>query len=392
VDQWLDRIDEALGVAVRRRLIADVPLGLLLSGGVDSSLVTAIAARAAGQVRTFSVAADAEALDESAHAAAVAARYKTVHHTLRVSGDVRQHVPLLIASLGEPMSDASALNFVGISRLARESVTVVLTGDGGDEGFGGYTAFWAYFHAARLASFLPSAVRPTLARLGDTLHVAPGPLRRAGTLLRLAGLPVEETFRGGRWVTDAARDVLFTDEMLEQLQGHDSAAHYRQALHADNGASVVDRVMQAHLLTTLPDDYLAKADAASMAVSLEARSPFLDQDLIELAMRIPAATRFSGGTPKSLLRKLAYRYLPSQVIDRRKQGFVAPVGKWLREDWRDLVDDTVLGEHVERRGWFRRAPLERLVAEQRAGADHGYILWTLMVLELWLRTAVDDVA
>jgi asparagine synthase (glutamine-hydrolysing) len=147
--------------------------------------------------------------------------------------------------------------------------------------------------------------------------------------------------------------------------------------------------MQAHLLTTLPDDYLAKADAASMAVSLEARSPFLDQDVIELAMKIPFQTRFSGGTPKSLLRRLAYRYVPREVIDRPKQGFVAPVGKWLREDWRDLVDDTILGPHVEQRGWFRRDALERVVAEHRAGTDHAYLLWSLMVLELWVRSTVD---
>jgi asparagine synthase (glutamine-hydrolysing) len=147
--------------------------------------------------------------------------------------------------------------------------------------------------------------------------------------------------------------------------------------------------MQAHLLTTLPDDYLAKADAASMAASLEGRSPFLDQDVVELAMRIPHNIRFSGGTPKALLRSLAYRYLPRHIIDRKKQGFVSPVGKWLRDDWSDLVDDTVLGEHIERRNWFRRDSLERIVAEHRRGEDRGYLLWTLMILELWTRMAVD---
>ena len=217
----------------------------------------------------------------------------------------------------------------------------------------------------------------------------PGPFRRAGTLLSLASMPVERTFHGGRWLSAIDRETLFSAEMQAQLRGHDPAGHYRRALAAPDGTSMVDRVMQAHLLTTLPDDYLAKVDAASMAVSLEARSPFLDQDLIELAMKIPRDVRFSNGTPKSLLRSLAYRYLPRHVVDRQKQGFVAPVGKWLRHDWSDLVDDTVLGAHVEQRNWFQRSALERVVAEHRQGKDRGYLLWTLVILELWMRVAVD---
>lgn len=386
---WLDRVDESLTRAVRRRLIADVPLGLLLSGGVDSSLITAIAARTAGAVKTFSVAADDEELDESRYASAVAERYGTEHRVLRVSGNVRQHLPMMIASLGEPMADASALNFVGISQLAREFVTVVLTGDGGDEGFGGYSTFSAYFHAARLVGWLPSGIQPLTANVAAAMQQIGGPMKRAGTLLSLASFPVERTFQGGRWLAPSDREALFSDEMKAQLGGHDPTEHYRKALVSANGATMVDRVMQAHLLTTLPDDYLAKADSASMAASLEARSPLLDQDLIELAMRIPASIRFARGTPKALLRKLAYRYVPRHVIDRKKQGFVAPVGKWLREDWSDLVDDAVLGTHVERRNWFKRRSLERIVAEHRQGIDRGYLLWSLVILELWMRLAVD---
>ena len=386
---WLDRIEEKLTVAVRRRLISDVPLGLLLSGGVDSSLVTAIAARSAGAIKTFSVAADDDTLDESRYASAVAERYKTDHHILTVTGNVREQLPLLVASLGEPLADASALNFVGIAQLARQSVTVVLTGDGGDEGFGGYSTFWAYYQAARLARWLPWGSRHVLGNTAAGLRQMHGPFRRAGTLLNLASSPVESTYQGGKWISGADRDSLFSDDMREMLGRHDPGEHYRRALASANGATTVDRVMQAHLLTTLPDDYLAKADAASMAASLEARSPFLDQDVIELAMRIPMDVRFAGGTPKALLRNLAYRYLPRHVIDRKKQGFVAPVGKWLRDDWNDLVQDTVLGAHVERRNWFRRKSLERFVSEHRRGTDHGYLLWTLMILELWMRIAVD---
>jgi len=279
-----------------------------------------------------------------------------------------------------------------VARLARQFVTVALTGDGGDEGFGGYSTFWAYYHASRLRSVLPSASLSPLAVLAEGLRQTAGPFRRAGTLLRLASNPVEDTFAGGNWIRRADRDALFTDAMREKLGSHDSAGHYQRALACDNGAGIVDRVMQAHMLTTLPDDYLAKADAASMAVGVEARSPFLDQELIELAMRIPAKMRFSGGTPKALLRHLAYRYLPRQTIDRRKQGFVAPVGRWLREDWQDLVQGVILGPEIERRGFFKRSALERVVAQHREGYDFGYLLWTLLMLELWMRMAVDRVS
>jgi asparagine synthase (glutamine-hydrolysing) len=150
--------------------------------------------------------------------------------------------------------------------------------------------------------------------------------------------------------------------------------------------------MQAQLQTVLPDDYLAKVDGATMGVSVEARSPFLDIDLVELAMRIPADVRFRGGKPKSLLRRLALRHVPAECVERRKQGFAAPIGKWLRKDWADLVEDCVLGPHVEQRGWFRRQALERVVHEHRRGVNHDYLIWALLVLEMWVRLTLGKTA
>jgi asparagine synthase (glutamine-hydrolysing) len=147
--------------------------------------------------------------------------------------------------------------------------------------------------------------------------------------------------------------------------------------------------MQAQLQTVLPDDYLAKVDGATMGVSVEARSPFLDVDLMELAMRIPADVRFRGGKSKSLLRRLAMRQIPADCVQRRKQGFAAPIGKWLRKDWADLVEDCVLGSQVERRGWFQREALERIVQEHRRGVNHDYLLWALLVLEMWMRLTLQ---
>jgi asparagine synthase (glutamine-hydrolysing) len=147
--------------------------------------------------------------------------------------------------------------------------------------------------------------------------------------------------------------------------------------------------MQVHMVTTLPDDYLAKVDGGTMAVSLEARCPFLDMDLLQLAMTVPASMRFRGAQPKSLLRSLGLQYLPRECVTRRKQGFSAPIRLWLKRDWGDLIQEFVLGPHVEIRGWFRRETLQKIVNENAHGVDHSYLIWGLLILEIWLRISVD---
>ena len=186
------------------------------------------------------------------------------------------------------------------------------------------------------------------------------------------------------------RPSLYSHEFRERIGANVHNLHYLRFLPSNLKALDVDRVMQSQLLTILPDDYLAKVDSATMGVSVEARSPFLDIDLMELAMRIPADARFRGARPKSLLRRLALRSsVPAQCIQRRKQGFLAPIGQWLRKDWNDLINDFVLGPQVEQRGWFQREALERVVREHRSGVDHAYLLWALLVLELWIRLTLE---
>jgi asparagine synthase (glutamine-hydrolysing) len=387
-EAWLSLTEDALLEAVRRRFISDVPVGVLLSGGVDSSLITALAARAVGRVKTFSVASQDPKWDESRFARIVADHCGTEHQELAVRGSIRSDLTALVSSMGEPLGDASAANLYAISKLARRDVKVVLSGDGGDEVFGGYSHYWGYYHAGRLRSLLPAPLRPRLASAADWLRTQRAPIRRAGSLLRMASAPVEESYRTiGRILVEPIRSRLFTPRFSAALAGHDPTAHYVAAFEGQTQGAPVDRVMQVQMQTLLPDDYLAKADLATMAVGLEARSPFLDLDVVELAMRIPARIRFRKGEPKGLLRELARRHVPPSVIDREKQGFVAPVGIWIRDEWPDLIDEFVLGPHVERRGWFNRDALERMVREHRAGEDRAYLLWTLLVLEMWLRIA-----
>ncbi len=388
--EWLERLEAALLKAVKRRLVADVPVGILLSGGVDSGVITALAAQAARRVQTFSVASDDPAFDESRFAAAVARRYGTDHHELPVRSTVREDLPRLVAAMGEPMTDTSAANVFAIAQLARQSVTVALTGDGGDEGFGGYRSFWAYHLADRLRRLVPVRARAPLGKLAQGLRQAPGILGRAGLFLHRTAAPLDKVYRHAGFLSAQTRADLFTPAFLQQVNGHLPTDHYLSLLAGANGACRVDQVMQLHMRTVLPDDFLAKVDLATMGASLEARCPFLDVEVVELAMAIPARTRFLRGQRKGLLRELGRRLLPREVVDRRKKGFAAPVARWFNQPiWFELVEDLVLGPQVERRGWFRRDTLNRIVNEHRGGHDWGQLLWTLIILELWIRLAVE---
>ncbi|MDP7042070.1 MAG: asparagine synthase C-terminal domain-containing protein, partial [Gammaproteobacteria bacterium] len=388
-EEWLDRVDSGLRKAIRRRFVADVPVGVLLSGGIDSGLVAALGAQERKELQTFSVATEDPELDESSYAAEVARMYDTNHSTLAVRGSERRNLARLIQSMGEPFADASAINVQAIAEVAQQSVKVVLTGDGGDEAFGGYSFFWAAHHASAWRKNLPAALRPLVTGMSQFLRGNPvRGLSRAGTFLNYVGGPVNKTFVA--WNDDTTREELFTPAFRDALIGHHPDDHYTHIVNnQDQSALLVNRLMDAHIQTILPDDYLTKVDLATMSVSLEARSPFLDLDLFELAMQIPDGIRFAGGKPKSLLRTLARKYLPPDAATRPKLGFVTPMGKWLREDWRDLVDAYVLGPAIEQRGWFQRKALEGIVEGQRGGANHDYLIWSLLVLELWMQMTVD---
>ena len=388
-EEWLERIDGAVRVAVRRRFVADVPVGVMLSGGVDSSLISAIAAQTVGRIKTFNVANEDPAADESAYARAVAQRYGTDHCVLAVRSNVRTDLPRLVAAMGEPLADASAANLFAIAQVARQSVTVVLTGDGGDEAFGGYTEAWAADLAERVYRRLPRFCRAPLAAGAAVLHHGAGAVHRAGSFLYMISRPLEETF-GKLWTEQSTvRDGLYTDAFRARLAGHDPRRHYYAAVQGDPADPWSDRIMRFHFETVLPDDFLPKVDLTTMGASLEARCPLLDLDVLEIALRVPPRLRFADGQPKGLLRRLARRHVPAHTVNRRKQGFSAPVALWFRESWGDLVQEFILGPHVERRAWFRRDALERLVAEHHRGVDRGNLLWALLILELWTRIAVD---
>jgi asparagine synthase (glutamine-hydrolysing) len=373
--------------AVTSRMVADVPLGAFLSGGVDSSSVVALMAEAsANPVQTCSIGFDVAALDESTYASQIAAQFGTDHRSRTVSNDDFEHIDYLAWMFDEPFADASALPTWRVCQLARESVTVALSGDGADEAFAGYRRHVFQRGEDRLRGLLPSALRgPLFGALGAVYPKAdwaPRPLRAKSTLLSLAGSSEEGYARALSVATPELRDSLYTDD-FQRLRGDYRAENELTALMAAApGRSGLDKAQYADLKFWLPGDILTKVDRASMAVSLEAREPLLDHRLIEFAATLPEALRTQKGQGKWLLKRTMRRYLPDDILYRPKQGFVTPIAQWFRGP---LVGAArAIGESaaLARTGWFDGVRIGALAETHIAGrADHSRLLWQLLMLD-----------
>ena len=375
---WLDRVRDEVGNAVRRRLVADVPLGALLSGGIDSAIVVAQMAQAASEpVRTFTVGFADERYDERPYARAVAERWATRHEEVVLEPDAAATLPRLAAAFDEPLGDEAALPLFLICEAARGAVTVALVGDGGDESFAGYERYAAMGLAGRVP-------RPAAALGARLLRAVPAGERRSTTFrarrfLDAAATPGAERY--GRMMqvfSLSERSVLWSADARAEIGTLTSTGFLlgKPARPGVTGLQLLD------IATYLPGDLLPKSDIASMAHSLELRSPLLDHRVVELGLSLPA--RLKRG--KLALRRAFADDLPPVVAARGKTGFGVPLAAWFRGELRDLAGDLLLGD----RGWFERRAVERLLDEHRAGrADHGHRLWTLVMLELWQRTHVD---
>lgn len=373
--------------AVERRLIADVPLGAFLSGGVDSSVVVGVMRRlGVSPLRTFSIGFEDPRYDESAAAAQVARHFQTEHHAQRVTPRAREALDALAFHFDEPFADSSALPTYYVSKYARESVTVALTGDGGDECFGGYDRYVAMHVAGRLDR-LPRPLRNGIARLAEWL-----PHGRAKSLSNrayrfLSALGRSEVERYLEWVSVFPAASLATGYRREfrdrlQLRLNEPIEWFSNLMNATAGAPSV-RANRADVLSYLPYDLLTKVDTASMACSLECRCPLLDHEVVEFAMSTRATTWRAGPERKRLLKRWASEFLPASIFGRPKMGFGVPIGEWLRQDLRDLLDRLLdRGSFVA--SIFEGEYLGRLVEEHLAvRANHEHRLWALLMLELW---------
>ncbi|WP_425230164.1 XrtA/PEP-CTERM system amidotransferase [Sphingomonas sp.] len=384
--ELLDR----LRAAVRSRLVADVPLGAFLSGGVDSSAVVALMAEASPRaVNTCTIGFDERDHDERGYADLVAARFHTDHHARVVSPDDLALVDTLVHAFDEPFADPSALATYQVSALARETVTVALSGDGADEAFAGYRRQRFHYAEERARALMPSFLRRAAGALGGIYPKAdwaPRPLRAKTTLLALAGEGDEAYARAVGVTTPELRARLFSAEARRTLGGYRAEDAWIAAMRAapkDAGArEPLDRAQWADLTRWLPGGMLTKVDRTSMAVGLEAREPLLDHRLVQFAATLPASRRIRGGQGKWLLKKTLEPFLPREIMYRPKMGFTTPVAAWFRGRLADEAAALARSKTLDETGWFDLAPLATLAEDHRAGrADHGRTLWQFLMLE-----------
>ncbi|HEU4630935.1 MAG TPA: asparagine synthase (glutamine-hydrolyzing) [Gemmatimonadaceae bacterium] len=385
-------LDACLREVVGEQMIADVPLGAFLSGGIDSSLVVAIMRQvSAAPVRTFTIGFADPRYDEAAHARAVARHLGTEHTELQLSpAELLDVVPRLPAIYDEPFADSSQIPTYLVAALARRSVTVALSGDGGDELFGGYTQYGQLDGVWRRVSRLPRAVRPLYgAMLRGTAPYA----ERAAALAGAAGRYPQLGFRLAR--RGAVHAAPTPEEVHRRLVSHwaDPASVVLGAGRDVAGAAfgetsalprVVERVMLLDFCSYLPDDVLVKVDRATMAVSLESRAPLLDHRVVELAWRIPFELKRRGDMGKYLLRSLLHEYVPREIVDRPKRGFAVPLADWLRGPLHDWAGDLLAPDRLRREGFFEvRTLMRRWREHARAEQDWSAQLWPVLMFQAW---------
>lgn len=373
--------------AVTSRIVADVPLGAFLSGGVDSSSVVALMAEASARpVKTCSIGFDVAALDESDHARLVAERFATDHRSRRVSPDDFGEIDALVTMFDEPFADASALPTWRVCQLARETVTVALSGDGADEAFAGYRRHRFQYGEDRFRRWVPGGLRSSvlggLAAVYPKADWAPRPLRAKTTLLSLAGSSEAGYARALSVIAPELRDSLYSPDFFHLRGEYRAEAPLEALMKAAPAKSGLDRAQYADLKFWLPGDILTKVDRASMAVSLEAREPLLDHRLIEFAASLPESVRIRQGQGKWLMKHAMQRYLPDEILFRAKQGFVTPIAQWFRGPLAGQARAIAGSAPLGRTGWFNGARVASLAEAHIAGrADHSRLLWQLLMLD-----------
>ena len=384
---WCEEFIAAYEEAVRLRLRSDVPLGAFLSGGVDSSSVVALMSRINGRkVTTCSVGFDEKEYDESAAAAAFAASLDTDHHEERVRADALAVIGKLVWHYDEPFADSSAVPTYYVSQAARRHVTVALSGDGGDENFAGYRR---YFHDClehRARSFLPDGFRrPVFGALGrwyPKLDWAPRFLRAQATFRALSYRSVEGYFYSVSAVKPEIKRSILNGDFQQSLGGYDSIGIFDEYYHRPKNADHLSRLQYLDIKTYLVDDILVKVDRASMANSLEVRSPLLDHVLMELVARMPSSLKLKGKTGKYIFKKALEPILPREILTRPKQGFAVPLAEWFRKDLKDATAAALF--KPDPLGILDLDAVGELWSKHQSGVrDFSTPLWTLFMFRLW---------
>ena len=389
-DDYLEELRSLLDDAVRARLIADVPLGAFLSGGVDSSTVVALMARHMTQpVKTFSIGFQEDSFNELKYARLTAERFGTEHREFIVTPDICQIVDELAWHFDEPFADSSAIPTYMVSKLARRYVTVVLSGDGGDELFAGYTRYLTDRQRSGFAR-LPRFVRERL--MQPVSRRLPHGAWGRNYLHNVALEPLERYHDSVSIFTNLNKLSLYAQDFRQRLDTHqrELPGFDDYALRVQTGEPL-DEMLYIDSKTYLPGDILTKVDRMSMAVSLEARVPLLDHKLIEFVTRIPAALKMKGLETKHIFKQAVRGLVPDEILDRPKQGFGVPIQQWINNQLRERIHETLRESRARGRGYFDPRYVDLLLAEHHRGRrDHSMQLWSLFMFELWHRIFVDD--
>ena len=385
-----DRLRELLEDSVRLRMQADVPLGSFLSGGIDSSLITAIAQSQSTQpVRTFSIGFPVADFDETKYAAEVAAHLGTQHQRFEVAPDGVDIIDKLIWHYDEPFGDSSAVPTWYLSDLTRKEVTVALSGDGGDELFAGYERYKALWLSSRIQRIIPVHRLPGIGlvqRLPDS-NKQRSLVRRAKRFLEAFGQPAARRYLN--WLQifpESMRGSLYSDDFAKSLPGDDPFDFLDSVWQRSEGRDVVSRASMSDTLSYLPCDLCTKVDIASMAHGLEVRQPLLDHRIVEFAGSLPVNLKFRGRRGKLILQDTFGSMIPSSIFTRKKMGFGIPIGGWFRDELKPMVHDTLLADDAKIGPLFNRETVAELVrSHETSEHNHSYRLWNLLILEKWLR-------
>lgn len=391
----IEETTRILRESTRLRMISEVPLGAFLSGGVDSSTIVALMAQESSTpVKTFSIGFEDEDFSELKYAKRVAEHVGAEYHEFVVRPNALEVLPTLVEHYGEPYADSSAIPTYYVSNETRQHVTVALNGDGGDESFAGYERYMA-MEVADLYRSIPRTIRKFF--IEGPINLLPtSELKK--TRIRdvqrfFASANEERKERYFRWMSTfkpALKPGLYTADFAASVAGQNASDVLDQWFDRANGSGILDATLLTDQMTYLPNDLLVKVDIASMANSLEARSPFLDHRLIEFAASLPESLKMNKLRTKSLLKKVAARLVPREVVYRRKMGFGVPVGRWFRGEMKDFVRGVLLSERSLKRGIIKPEMMRKYVDEHTESQfDHAFQIWTLLMLELWFQRFID---
>ncbi len=393
-----DAIEETTRIlreSTRLRMISEVPLGAFLSGGVDSSTIVALMAQESSQpVKTFSIGFEEQDFSELKYAKMVARHVGAEYNEFIVRPNALEVLPTLVEHYGEPYADSSAIPTYYVAKETRKHVTVALNGDGGDESFAGYERY-AAMQIAEAYRKIPKNLRNALIEAPlsflPTSELRRSRVRDAKRFFSAANLP--KTERYFRWMSTFDRSAkmdIYTRDFTAAVSDQNASLVMDKWFAKANGSGLLDATLLADQMTYLPNDLLVKVDIASMANSLEARSPFLDHKLIEFAASLPENLKMRRFETKSLLKKVALRLVPKEAIYRRKMGFGVPVGKWFRGEMKDFVREVLLSQKSLERGIVKPEMIRKYVEEHTdATRDHAFQIWTLLMLELWFQRFID---